>query len=324
MKIAKYILALGLAATALFACKKQEESTTLSDSFEGKLVILTPTFVEAGDVLQITPGGVSPLTDDVDFGYFWTVSPVATQRDTVRHIGDPAEKDGTLTFAVPDTLCSLTFTCSAFAKGYYNKSGSAHTTIVSDESLTDNEIAITDGGIFKDDRDGNEYIYNHIGGQDWLCSNLVYGEDGMAYEDCDAVRDMFGVFYTWEEASTACPAGWHLPTLDEWKSLCGGSFAGKAGSLMVDARFNGEKLWEYWPEVKITNETLFTALPAGYGTRDLVGSTFTGFGSYAAFWTADVYDAEQAVYVYLNERTPDVMAASADKTHFMAPVRCVR
>ena len=332
MKCTRYIAVALFAVLAIFSCKKTEE-TVLSESFSGSLKFRIPDFITPGEEYDLTPSGAF-TADGSDFGYYWTVNPTATQRDTLRRIGDDASVDGTLHFVVPDTLCQLTISCTVFASGYYNYTYSAKPNVISDESLTGIEISSSTGGIFKDSRDNTDYLYNNVDGVDWICSNLEYANVGVPYESCEAARTLFGQFYTWDEASQACPEGWRLPSVDEWMALCGGDFAGAAGSLMVDAYLNNERMWEYWPDVNITNETLFTALPIGYATlaekKDLGDGLalydyfFIGKNSYAAFWTSTPYDEDQAVYVYLNDKTPDVMMASASRSMFAASVRCVR
>lgn len=318
----RYLILLLAAFVFAGSCKKDETSTTVSSSMTGQPTFSIPVYVNPGDEFDLKPAAVKTV-DAVDYGYFWTINPIQTARDTVRRVGDPEVKDGTYHLVVPDTLCTITVSCSAFAKGHYNATYGKDVTIVSEESLTDNVITVTDGGIFKDDRDGVEYLYAGKDGVEWMCVNAEYAEAGVPLEKCPAAASLFGHYYTWEEAQSACPAGWRLPTVDDWKTVCGG-FTGTAGSLMVNARFNDELLWTYWPEVKITNASSLTVLPTGYATVSDGEYAFVGFRTYAAFWTATESDAERAQYVYLNEKTPDVMVGVADKTHFAASVRCIR
>ena len=95
----------------------------------------------------------------------------------------------------------------------------------------------------------------------------------MPYANADIMSDVFGRFYSYEDALTACPEGWRLPTEEDWIALgkALGSTADKYGVLkgvapkvMTDATFNGVDMWAYWPAVgTLTNESKFSAIPAG-------------------------------------------------------------
>ena len=63
---------------------------------------------------------------------------------------------------------------------------------------------------FTDKRDGQKYKSVKIGNQLWMAENLKYKTDSMSYE-----KDEDGPLYTWYEAVSACPAGWHLPSAQE-------------------------------------------------------------------------------------------------------------
>lgn len=72
-------------------------------------------------------------------------------------------------------------------------------------------------GTFVDERDGQVYRYTTIGKQVWMAQNLNYDvrDDACYYEEDDCKT--MGRVYFWNAAS--CPAGWHLPSLEEWRKM---------------------------------------------------------------------------------------------------------
>lgn len=79
--------------------------------------------------------------------------------------------------------------------------------------------------LFKDERDGYEYRAIEIGGKIWLAQNFRYLDptghvDGIDYVNNSSEKmEDYGNLYTWETAQALCPAGWHLPTDEEWEKL---------------------------------------------------------------------------------------------------------
>lgn len=332
MKSSK-ILLLALAVSALFvaSCHKDKDDETTSKSFSGTIAFDLPVYVSPGDSYTLTPKG---LKDTVDIGYYWTASPLYTKNDTTRFLGDDSSVTGAYVFNVKDTLCQVSLKCVAFATGYYTSSSTFTCVIVSDNSITGDGIDRSTPRLV-DTRDGTLCYYETIDTLDWFVRNLSYKEDGHSYYGCDAMDDVYGKYYTWNEAQNACPDGWHLPSNEEWLALANhagykgtdaaADFTSVAGNLMVNASFNGDRMWEYWPAVNITNSTNFSAIPTGYGVWNGTTFAFSGDLEYAAFWTSDESsDGNKGIYRYMYVESPTLYAAQADKDNFVANVRCVR
>jgi len=323
MKFGKFLLICAGILAALSSCKKEEEDETKS-YLTGDPYFSIPAYGKAGDTFVIKgQGSVADNGDEV--GYYWLATPLITVRDTT----------DTFTLVLTDTLCTVTVTCYSYSEEYYSNSTSHTITIVN----TDREKGSIQGKrlwpdkdfIFVDTRDNKEYWCTTIGDLDWFKENLAYEGAGTPLEGCNVTTPLFGRYYNWEEAKTSCPDGWRLTSNKDWASLAGNtfgnydSFIGIAGKLMGDVTFNGEDMWEYWPQVKISDQYGLHLMPCGYAIGDEDGGyTFSNFMNYAVLWTSDDKDDELAMYRYIYEEQNDMLIGTAAKDSFMASVRCVR
>ena len=335
------------AAAAIFvalgatSCKDDDDDTTSSDYLDGSISFVLPAFIEPGDVYTLTPTGVSRLsTDDCEdgLGYCWSIDPIATANDTVRYESDGPEVKPDYTLTVPDTLCTITVTCTAFANGYYSSSADVSSIIVraSGEERSLQGVKYEGTKVFKDARDGKEYRYTAVGDREWFVDNLAYESAGKPFFNAKAMTDVFGMYYTWDDAVKACPDGWRLPSNSDFMALhntiCSdvetddmADFYGNAGDCMADAYLNETKLWEYWPTVKITNKTGLSMLPTGYAQISEDGAfAFTGSSEYFTCWVSDEYNAEKGCYRYIYTDKPNIMLGAAGKKDFATAIRCVR
>lgn len=316
-----------IAAFSLISCKDDEEDTASLPYVDNTPAFTLDRYIKAGSTHTMNAATVTNATG-ADVSYSWSVT---RGSDTVD--GDDLDSDRqefTFKFSGSsgqDTLCNFTVTCSASATGYYGTSHSVTTTTVNDESIK-YDLPRTPGKC----SDGRR-TYNtvKIDGLEWMAENIAYkgsgdNETGAALENSDAVSDIFGRFYTWDEAKAICANivsdggnEWRLPSWSDWDAL-GKHFAasyetgegdgisdGASGDLTVwkgitgklmakDLSFNGDEMWEYWPAVgEPTNESGFSVIPTGYATVLDRGEgqskiwTFFGLNEYAGFWTSDEY-----------------------------------
>ena len=335
------ILVLSLVAACALSCKKDEDSSSFK-TFSGSLSFSIPEYVRYGDTFHLALSGVRRGDDDPDrIGYYYTET-LLNARDTLRKEKDPADVLPEFDYTVAkDTIGTFSITCYAFASGYSHCSAS-RTFYLVDPRL--NEGSLT--GVvfpesaysFTDSRDGRSYMAVDVDGTSWMAQNLAYPGDGSLgrpYAGCEVMNDVFGRFYTWEEAHDAstCPPGWHLPTDEDWVKL-GAKFGsdpsvaspqtapGAAPALMGDASFNKERMWAR-PSVSINGKSGLLLLPAGYAVPSSSGWTQSGKGSFAVFWTAGEQDG-MGIARYVSNEADGLFAGLYEKQDFAAPVRCVK
>ena len=316
MKLYRILLVAVLGAIALCSCKEKDESTTTSKSLVGTLSAGSmETYSNPGDVYTFNASGLSLEAGETDKSleivYYFTVDGVA---DTTT----------SKTVVIPDTLGTYAITVSAKAAGYYTRSLTISTIVVSEKSFTETTWGDATPD-FTDPRDNKQYYTVTAGGLTWMAQNLAYFEKdseggytlGRPYSSSKATEDLFGGYYTWTDAQNACPAGWRMPTAAEFDAL-----GTDAGALMGNGRFNGTVLWEFWPEVKKTNSTGFYALPFGYATIVDDAYTFYGFFDYCFFWV-DNAGSPMCRSIYVKDADIKVWG-SPSATDFAAQLRCVR
>ena len=82
------------------------------------------------------------------------------------------------------------------------------------------------------DDEGYEYNTILMGPHHLMTENLNYATDGsFCYNDDTTNCSATGRLYTWEDAMTACPVGWHLPTADEWNYFTAQTVMGRIISI---------------------------------------------------------------------------------------------
>ena len=193
------------------------------------------------------------------------------------------------------------------------------------------------------DADGISYDVIPIGTQLWMSENLKTTKynDGTPiplvtdntewknlttpgycwYEnDPTTYGDTYGALYNWYTVNTGklCPTGWHVPSNAEWTVLTeylGG--ANEAGGKLKEA---GTTHWDT-PNTGATNETGFTALPAG--GRSSEAGLFNELAYYGNLWsTSEVNSTDSKVIIFSYQTTTWGLHQANKKK--AASVRCLK
>lgn len=168
---------------------------------------------------------------------------------------------------------------------------------------------------FTDSRDGYVYPLVKIGSQIWMAKNLNYNSTygSFCYEDDTSNCDRYGRLYDWETALTACPNGWHLPSLDEWLDLL--EWASPNPGLNL-------KSISGWNENGNGRDSFgFAVLPAG---RLYAGEHYGHIGFHTSLWSSDEKDANQAGYIRFEYFHDGFNEFNADKWTSAFSVRCIQ
>ena len=172
------------------------------------------------------------------------------------------------------------------------------------------------------------YGYTVIGegenAQTWMARDAYYR--GVSYVEYD-VRD-FLAHYTFENAASACPTGWHLPSEEEFNTLI--SVVGNARYKDATNLATGISNWKYITNQGDTttvrdlkNPYGFSALPHGYSKKSASDGTFTTIidRTNAYFWLSN----GKRVKLYSTGFTSiSYEIASTNGSNFALSVRCVK
>ena len=172
------------------------------------------------------------------------------------------------------------------------------------------------GSTMTDSRDGNVYRTIKIGNQVWMAENLNFKTDGSyCYNDSSKYCKKYGRLYSWSAANKACPEGWHLPTIDEFKTL----FATVGKQSTAGKKLKSVSGWN--KDGNGTDDFGFTALPAGirYGKDKY----YNYVGHHANFWSSIKNGSDSADYVNMFYGYDSVHVFVHDKNDGMS-VRCLK
>ncbi len=229
------------------------------------------------------------------------------------------------------------------------------------------------------DIDGNVYKTVKIGNQEWMAENLRVtrynngnpvptGLSDMEWDETEEgawaiyphgyidglntdeeVLAAYGALYNWHalnDSRDLCPAGWRVPTDEEWTVLVDYVVAygypnelnnpdGTGNALkscrQVRSPLGGEcatsehPRWDSHGTHYGTDKFGFSALPAGYrlGYRLNYDDSFLYIGYYGFWWSSSEYSSTSAWYRYMNVYYGNVTRPNYSKTLGLS-LRCVR
>ena len=115
-----------------------------------------------------------------------------------------------------------------------------------------------------------------------------------------------------------CPAGWHLPSYNEWIVL-----VKELGNTMSGGKLKSTST-ELWlaPNVEATNSTGFTALPAGQTVTPVCGY-YKFIGEQSHFWSSTGNGTTSATAYYLSNKDTFLGHVYAS-TKYGYSVRCIK
>ncbi len=209
------------------------------------------------------------------------------------------------------------------------------------------------------DIDGNVYNTVLIGNQCWMKENLKTtsyrngtsieypGNDNDAWENnitgayawfdnANSWKDLYGALYNWHAVNSAngiCPAGWHVPSHDEWKAFTdylGGDFLMNVHEIkscrQVNSPLGGNCTTSEHPRWNATDygwgtdEYGFSGLPGGYRTWD---GFYFSMGISGYFWSSTENSSSNAGYRLMINESNLFIPVSDDKRDGRS-IRCVR
>jgi len=159
---------------------------------------------------------------------------------------------------------------------------------------------------FVDPRDEKGYYITKVGDTYWFSDNLnIPTVNSECYDGVNENCQKYGQLYTYTEAKSACPAGWHLPTTEDWNSLKK-AYGTKAKAIAQPNVWKGNKF------KTADNESGLSVFPSGYKK-----GSFRGLWEEARFWIQ-----EEGYFWKVANGKNELEQINSDEDVKM-PVRCV-
>ncbi len=208
----KYKATLAFSLLSLCACGDDDINVHLTEIQSAKeLQVITCNSGNRGDYLYVKDEEIEYECD----GYEWVAKEEPSSSSKGKSSSDSKSNEssssGKTSSSDSDDDSSSSEAKSSSSYYYYEEEYSSSSRPTRDDYLNPK----VSYGEFTDSRDGQTYKTVVIGYQKWMAQNLNYETDSSYCHHCEDV----GRCYTWEDAQTACPAGYHLPDSVELKEL---------------------------------------------------------------------------------------------------------
>jgi len=176
----------------------------------------------------------------------------------------------------------------------------------------------TGAGTLPDGRNGKTYKTVRIGGKSWMAENLNYQTgNSWCYGGNAAHCAKYGRLYDWNTAKSACPAGWHLPSNQEWAALV----TAAGGHTTAGKRLKAAEGWSSGGNgINGTDEFGFAAVPGGNRRND---GKYYGVGIDGSWWSSTEIEGDLAFYRGIFNASEKVYEFNYDRGYGFS-VRCIQ
>ena len=153
-----------------------------------------------------------------------------------------------------------------------------------------------DSGTWTDVRYNETYTWKKFNGKVWMTQNFRSGGSTNWLNNATQQANQnptLGKIYTIAEAQSLCPAGWRLPTKEEYDELIANETAQSLAATQTGSTA-GEVGWTYtWGQ---TNDSGFNVYPTGYWRKYGAGTSspdqWYERQTYARYWTSSIEGTE--------------------------------
>jgi len=173
-------------------------------------------------------------------------------------------------------------------------------------------------GTMTDARDKKTYKTIKIGTQNWMAQNLDFqAKNSKCWGEKPDNCSTYGRLYDWENAKSACPAGWRLPNDADWDLLT----ATAGGKEIAGAKLKKNEGWNKVSYDRPGNgEDEFGFAGQAGGRAD---ATYNGMGQQGCWWSFNEKNATNGNYRRMLHSASTFASIDDPKTNRFS-VRCVQ